>query len=215
MYLPERSIPPFADPGFEGRASSDRTREPDRGRTLATTAEDSAGVYLQPVPGLEWSLATESSPRTARASSPAAARCSWLHTAAESKVLRLFRKLDGLSEKLPSPWWLRALAHGRLPDRATAFRIEDEIHAVLAERPGWVFVPWAHSGETGYWEYGPSDREPMVMPTTVLMTDKHPGWVHVLAAHRTTPPVPLPVDQACGLLAALPQVESLTEGDSC
>src|SRR5690625_1632383 len=145
VYLPERSIPPFVAPGFGRRGMSDRLGQLDGGgggTAVETPDEDTAGVHLQPVPGLEWSLATESPTRTTGASSPAAARCSWLHTAAEGRVLALFRKLDGLSEQLPSPWWLRALAHGRLPDRATAFRIEDEIHAVLAERPGWVFVPW-------------------------------------------------------------------------
>jgi hypothetical protein len=165
-------------------------------------------VHLEPVPRLEWSLATEAHPPALEANAPASLRCSWIHRAPEDQVLSLFRKLNGSARQLPGPWWLPALDRGEIPSRAAAFEIEDEIHALLATRPGWVFVPWANVGETGYWEYGPSDREPMKMPTTVALTDQHPGWVHAVAAHADTAPPPFPVNRAAGLRVVLPLIES-------
>lgn len=165
-------------------------------------------VNLVPEPRLEWSLATEAHPGTARATAPSAARRSWIHTAPETQVLALYRRLGGRKSKLPAPWWLRALDRGELPSRSAAFDIEDEVHTLLCDRPGWVFVPWADTGETGYWEYGPSDREPVKTPTTVVMTDQHPGWVNVIPAYDDEVPLPIPVNQASGLLAVLPLAES-------
>ncbi|KEI45990.1 hypothetical protein [Saccharopolyspora rectivirgula] len=166
-------------------------------------------VQLEPVPGLEWSLATEAHPPTEQqAVSPAALRRSWIHTAAEDKVLDLYRELGGSSSQLPAPWWLRALDRGTLPSRQAAFDFEDQVHAVLRDRSGWVFVPWTEVGETGYWEYAPSDREPMKNPTTITLTDEHPGWLNVIPAYRDTQPLPMPLDGVSGLLAALPQIEA-------
>ncbi len=168
----------------------------------------SGEVSLEPVPRLEWSLATEQHPAVHEASGPAALRCSWIHRAPEDQVLSLFRKLDGSARKLAAPWWLRALDQGELPSRAAAFDIEDELHALLGSRVGWIFVPWSGVGEAGYWEYGPSDREPMKMPTTVALTDEHPGWINVVAAHAETAGLPLPVRGASALVQALPRIES-------
>ena len=165
-------------------------------------------VHLEPVPRLEWSLATEIHPRASEPVGPASLRCSWIHSAPQDQVLALFRKLNGSARRLPAPWWLRALDRGEIPSRVSAFEFEDEVHALLSARDGWVFVPWAGPGESGYWEYGPSDRAPMKAPTTVVFTDKHPGWVHVVAAHHDAAPLPVPVDRAPGLLSALPRVES-------
>ncbi|GAA2816055.1 hypothetical protein [Saccharopolyspora taberi] len=165
-------------------------------------------VHLEPVPRLEWSLATEVHPPAREPVAPVSLRCSWIHTAPEDQVLELFRKLNGSARRLPAPWWLRALDRGEIPSRAKGFEIEDEVHALLSRREGWVFVPWAGLGETGYWEFGPSDRAQMKAPTTVVFTDQHLGWVEVVAAHQDNPPLPLPVDRAPGLLSALPQVES-------
>jgi hypothetical protein len=123
-------------------------------------------------------------------------------------VLTLFRKLNGDHRELPAPWWLRPLERGELPSRAAAFELEDEIHTVLSERDGWVFVPWAGTAETGFWEYGPSDRAPMTMPTTVSMTGEHQGWIHIVAAHAEKAPLPVPARRASGLITALPTVES-------
>ena len=54
-----------------------------------------------------------------------------------------------------------------------------------AARPGWEFVPWAADGESGYWEFMPSERGKSghAIPTTVMNTDRHPGWIDVLPAH--------------------------------
>ncbi len=165
-------------------------------------------VHLEPVPRLEWSLAAEAHPSVAEATTPSALRCSWLHRAPEEQVLTLFRKLDGAAHELPAPWWLPALDRGEISTRTAAFDLEDDVHRLLTSRPGWVFVPWAGVGETGYWEYGPSDREPRKMPTTVALTNEHPGWINVVAAHADVAPLPLPVGMADGLLVILPQVEA-------
>lgn len=165
-------------------------------------------VLLEPVPHLEWSLATEAHPPPPEPATPASLRRSWIHRATEGQVLGLYRKLHGSDRRLPAPWWLRALDRGEIESRAAAFEIEDEVHHVLSNRPGWVFVPWAGISEAGFWEYAPSDRAPMMMPTTVVLTDEHRGWLSVVPAHRDTPPLPVPISGMPGLVAALPQIET-------
>ncbi|MER7013052.1 hypothetical protein ABT324_16655 [Saccharopolyspora sp. NPDC000359] len=183
--------------------------QPQEGLVVQTGPGRSADdVQLEPVPRLEWSLATEAHPPALEAAKPASMRRSWIHTAPEQQVLELFRKLHGAQRRLPAPWWLRALDRGELPSREAAFEIEDEVHAALRSRPGWVFVPWAGTGEAGYWEYAPSDRAPMQMPTTVALTDEHNGWLNVVPAHRDAEPVAIPVKGVAGLVAMLPQIES-------
>lgn len=162
---------------ISGRAAFQSTRDG------ATPRGD---VQLEPVPRLEWSLATEGHPPPLGGASPASLRRSWVHTAPEPQVLELFRKLNGSARRLPAPWWLRALDRGELPDRQTAFDIEDAVHAAL-HRPGWVFVPWVGVGESGFWEYAPSDRGTVQVPTAVVLTDEHPGWLNVLPAHAEAP----------------------------
>ena len=147
-------------------------------------------------------------PQVSEAAAPASLRRGWIHRASEEQVLTLFRKLSGSKRALPAPWWLAALDRGDLPSRAAAFAVEDEVHALLSARPGWVFVPWADLGETGYWEYGPSDRPPKNVPTTVAMTNQHVGWVNVVPAHAETAPSPLRVAGAAGLATALPRIEA-------
>ncbi|WP_233626521.1 MULTISPECIES: hypothetical protein [unclassified Saccharopolyspora] len=167
-------------------------------------------VHLEPVPRLEWSLATEAHPQPAiaQAAAPAALRRSWIHTAPQRKVLELYRQLNGPSGRLPAPWWLRALDRGELGSRAEGFAVEDAVHALLTGSSGWVFVPWAGVGETGYWEYAPSERGGRQAPTTVSLTDQHPGWLHVVPASTDQPPAPRAVDGPGGLRTALPEVES-------
>lgn len=164
-------------------------------------------VHLEPVPRLEWSLATEAHPPATEAATPASLRGSWIHTAPERQVLELFRKLNGARRRLPAPWWLRALDRGDIASRAAAFEIEDEVHAVLSSRPGWVFVPWVDISEAGYWEYAPSDRGSVKMPTTVVLTDEHEGYLNVVPAYRDEEPLPLPTSTT-QLLSLLPQVEA-------
>ncbi|MEU4801574.1 hypothetical protein [Actinosynnema sp. NPDC023587] len=132
---------------------------------------------------LEWSHAIEPAGGAGLSTAPAQSRRAWIHRADEQQVLALYRAVGGAA---PAPWWLRALDRGKLPSRAAGFAVEDEVTALLAARPGWVFVPWATEGEVGYWEfvpsesgvYGPAD------PTTVQFTDRHAGWVDLLPAHR-------------------------------
>lgn len=167
----------------------------------------STHVLLEPLPHLEWSLATEAA-TPADAASPLSLRRSWIHRAPMEQVLRFYRRLNNAQrDLLPAPWWLKAVDRGGLPSRAAAFEIEDEVHALLTTRPGWVFVPWGDVAE-GYWEYSPSDRQPMTMPTTVALTDQHPGWVDVCPAHAETAPLALPMKGVAGLAIALGQIES-------
>ncbi|SFS86078.1 hypothetical protein [Saccharopolyspora flava] len=168
---------------------------------------DGNDVQLEPVPRLEWSLATEAHPPATEAATPASLRRSWIHTASERQVLELFRKLNGAQHRLPAPWWLRALDRGDLASRAEAFGIEDEVHAILSSRPGWVFVPWVDVSEAGYWEYAPSDRGDVRMPTTIVLTDEHDGWLNAVPAHGDTESLPVPTSTA-KLLSLLPQVEA-------
>ncbi|WP_246536088.1 hypothetical protein [Saccharopolyspora endophytica] len=163
-------------------------------------------VQLEPVPRLEWSLATEAHPPATEAATPASLRRSWIHTASERQVLELFRKLNGAKRRLPAPWWLRALDRGDLASRAEAFQIEDQVHAVLSARSGWVFVPWVGISEAGYWEYAPSDRGSVKMPTAIVLTDEHEGWLNVVPAYRDEEPLPVPTSTTT-LLSLLPQVE--------
>lgn len=183
---------------------------------LSTQHASATGdVRLQPVAGLEWSLAAEDPPPSGadgasdwREPSPASVRRSWIHTAPEHRVVQLYRKLCAAGGSLPAPWWLRALARDELPSRNVAFEFEDAVHDALERRGGWVFVPWVAYGETGYWEYAPSDREPMKVPTTVLCTDEHNGWLSVLPAHGEDEPATRPLERVDGLLEALPRVET-------
>lgn len=172
-------------------------------------APEDADVHLIPLPRLEWSLVTESETDLAAATAPKCLRRGWIHTAPEARVLELFRRLDESAEKLPAPWWLRPLVRGELSSRTQAHELEDEVHALLASRPGWVFVPWGNAGEIGYWEYGPSDRAPMVAPTTVTLTEQQPGWISVVPAHTdSSAVVTVPAHQLTNLSALLPRIES-------
>lgn len=183
--------------------------KPSVPRNPIRVSRPQSDVRLEPLPHLEWSLAAESSPPDNETVSPETTRHGWIHRTPEHQVLTLFRRLNGSAGRLPAPWWLTALDRGELSSRAAAFSLEDTLHTLLTSRPGWVFVPWVGLGETVYWEYGPSDRAPMTMPTTVVLTDRHPGWVDVVPAHTDTAPArPIPIRTMAGLERALPQVES-------
>ncbi|GAA2335086.1 hypothetical protein GCM10009854_08630 [Saccharopolyspora halophila] len=180
-----------------------------RGRAQADLPHDrGTDVAVEPVPRLEWSLATESHPSVSEGTTPGSLRRSWIHTAPERQVLGLFRKLHGARRGLPAPWWLRALDRGEIESREAAFAFEDEVHAMLSNRPGWVFVPWCGAGESGYWEYAPSDRAPVSEPTAVVLTDEHLGWLNVVPAHADDEPLPVPAHRVDGLLSILEQVET-------
>jgi hypothetical protein len=140
-------------------------------------------LRVEPMLALEWSHAIEAAGGVGVADSPAQSRRAWIHKADEQQVLTLFR---AVGQDAPAPWWLRALARGKIASRAAAFAVEDEVTGLLGSRPGWVFVPWATEGEVGYWEFVPSESGVYgpAEPTTVQFTDRHPGFVDLLPAHR-------------------------------
>lgn len=163
------------------------------------------------MPGLGWSQAVELPQTIAVATKPAEARRAWIHKAATAQVLTLYRAACAGRRAPASPWWLRALAAGTLPSRAAAFEIEDEVATLLSGRPGWVYVPWAQDGESGYWEYGPSERpeDGRPNPTTLSHTDRHHGWIDVLPAHDETPPEPVAVTGVAGLRGRIEEFETI------
>lgn len=144
------------------------------------------GLRVEPMASLEWSDAIEATSSVDLAATPAESRQAWIHRADERQVLALFRAVRKFDPNAPSPWWLRALERGKLPSRAAGFAVEDEVSALLLARPGWIFVPWAAAGEVGYWEFVPSESGMYgpAEPTSVQFTDKHPGWIDLLPAHR-------------------------------
>ncbi|WP_245992414.1 hypothetical protein [Prauserella muralis] len=160
---------------------------------------------------LEWSRAIELPLDARAATSPAELRTAWVHRAAEDRVLALYRAARSHDEVVPSPWWLRAVAAGLLPSREDGFRVEDRIDALLCRRPGWEFVPWAADGESGYWEFMPSEggRTGHRIPTTIVTTDRHPGWIDVLPAHSGPTPEPIAVPGLAGLRARLGEFEAV------
>ena len=166
---------------------------------------------LEPLDGLQWSHAIELPRDIALASRPAEIRRAWIHRAPESEVLALFRAVSRNGEPIPAPWWLRALAEGTLDSRETGFRIEDRMAQLLSRRPGWEYVPWAADGESGYWEFMPSEHgwSGHRIPTTVLTTSRHTGWIDVLPAHSGTTPAPLAVGGLAGLRSRLGEFEAV------
>lgn len=170
------------------------------------------GLLVEPLIELEWSEALEQ-PDTTSASVPAEARRAWVHRAPEAQVLALFRAavLAAPHSELPAPWWLRAVDGGGLSSRREGFSVEDRTAKLLDARPGWVFVPWGVDGDTGYWEYMPSERrlsEPGV-PTTLAYTHRHPGWLDVVPVHAGPTPAPIAVGGLVDLRKNLARLESL------
>lgn len=161
--------------------------------------------------GLEWSQAIELPRVAASATRPAEIRRAWVHRAPEEHVLSLYRTACAGGGPVPGPWWLRALAAGALDSRNDGFRIEDRIAQLLGRRPGWEYVPWASDGESGYWEFMPSERGAagLAIPTTVLTTDRHSGWIDVLPAHSGATPEPIAVAGLAGLRARLGEFEAV------
>lgn len=179
-----------------------------------THRQKTAHLRVEATAALEWSQALELPSTAANATSPAGIRRAYLHRAPEAQVLALYQEVCGDprgASGVPAPWWLRALARGALDSRVTAFRIEDRIAQLLEPRPGWEFVPWAADGESGYWEFVPSERGPsgFRVPTTLLLTDRHDGWIDVLPAHTGPTPEPLAVQGLAGLRSKLGKIEAI------
>jgi hypothetical protein len=171
-------------------------------------------LRVEPMIGLEWSQAIEPHSAIAHAShpsGPAETRRAWVHRAPEEQVLALYRSASSADARIPAPWWLRALAAGQLKSRAEGFSLEDRVAKLLETRPGWVFVPWATEGDCGYWEYMPSERRVPgpAMPTTLVLTDRHPGWLDVYVVHSGDAPDPVEVRGQADLRANLARFESL------
>jgi hypothetical protein len=95
----------------------------------------------------------------ASATKPSEIRRAWVHRAPEDHVIALFRASSANGGPVPAPWWSRAVARGELEFRSNGFRIEDRIAQILGPRPGWEYVPWAADGESGYWEFMPSEQQ--------------------------------------------------------
>jgi hypothetical protein len=168
-------------------------------------------LRVEPTIGLEWSQAIEQWGGE-RATSPADARAAWVHRAPEQHVLAFYLAAREQDPELPAPWWLRALAAGSIRSRAEGLSVEDRVAKLLASRPGWVFVPWAAEGDSGFWEYMPSERALTVpgVPTTLMLTDRHPGWIDIVAVHAgDTAPAPITVAGLADLRANLARFESL------
>ncbi|RJQ84302.1 hypothetical protein D5S19_16730 [Amycolatopsis panacis] len=188
----------------------------DAGQDLVSAIPAARGAAaprprLEPMLDLEWSQAIELPRFALPATRPGDLRQAWVHRAAEDAVLTLYHRAARSDEQLPAPWWLRAMASGRLESRALGFRIEDRVAQLLSRRPGWEFVPWAADGESGYWEFMPSERgrSGHSIPTTVLNTDRHDGWIDVLPAHSAGTPPPIAVAGVAGLRARLGEFEAV------
>ncbi|WAL65679.1 hypothetical protein ORV05_33210 [Amycolatopsis cynarae] len=160
---------------------------------------------------LQWSQALELPRDAISATTPAGIRRAWIHRAPEAEVLALFRTMSERNEPIPAPWWLRALAEGSLESRAAGFRIEDRMAHLLSRRPGWEFVPWVADGDSGYWEFMPSERgrSGHHIPTTILNTSRHTGWIDVLPAHTGSTPEPIAVAGPAGLRSRLGEFEAV------
>jgi len=180
-------------------------------RTIPQARTESIQPRLEPMLDLEWSQAIELPRTVASATRPSDIRRAWVHRAPEDLVVALYRASSGMHGEIPAPWWLRAIVDGRLESRELGFRIEDRIAGLLGRRPGWEFVPWAADGESGYWEFMPSERGASghSIPTTVLNTSRHDGWIDVLPAHSSTTPPPIPVAGFAGLRSRLGEFEAV------
>jgi len=171
----------------------------------------SEALRVEPLLGLEWSQAIEQWGGE-NATTPSETRRSWVHRAPEQQVLALYRAIIETDPEAPAPWWLRALAAGKLTSRLEGFSVEDRVAKLLPARPGWVYVPWTADGDSGFWEYVPSERkltEPG-NPTTLMLTDRHSGWIDVIRVHAgDRSPDPISVAGLADLRANLARVESL------
>ncbi len=200
-----------ADPSVTGSKKLPRQRdhalrvEPMMALEWSHAIEPAGGVACAPEQGVP---PTHGSTPQGIATTPAQGRRAWIHRADEQQVLALYRAVGG---NAPAPWWLRALDRGRLPSRAAGYAVEDDVTELLSDRPGWVFVPWAAEGEVGYWEFVPSESGVYgpAEPTTVQFTDRHPGWVDLLPAHRG-PGLRQPIEfTASGLREQIEDLENI------
>jgi hypothetical protein len=200
---------PFSDAVMAAEQRRSSNQSSDSPSTELPSASTGT-LRVEPMIGLEWSQAIEQWGGE-DATVPAQARRSWLHRAPEQQVVALYRTIRESDPDAPAPWWLRAVAAGTLDSRTEGFAVEDRVAKLLSARPGWVYVPWNTDGDSGYWEYVPSERklaEPGV-PTTLMLTDRHPGWIDVYRVHAGAAPDPVAVAGLADLRANLPRLEAL------
>jgi hypothetical protein len=152
-------------------------------------------IRVEPLVDLEWSRAVEPTGPIGSARRPSQTRRAWIHRAPESQVVALYESARLVVTELVAPWWLRALSSGRLSSRLGGFAVEDQVSDLLEQRTGWMYMPWTGPGEDGYWEYVPSETTPggPFVPTTLVYTDRHPGWLDVYPAHPGNQPQPTPI----------------------
>jgi hypothetical protein len=166
-------------------------------------------IRIEPLVELEWKRAVEPTGPIGAARRPAHTRRAWIHRAPESQVVKLYDSTSAVVDELPAPWWLRALSAGRLQSRVGGFAVEDQVSDVLDARPGWMYMPWTGPGEDGYWEFVPPERATNTMvPTTIMLTDGHPGWLDVYLAHADNDvSAPVAITSLAELRARLPELE--------
>jgi hypothetical protein len=168
-------------------------------------------VRVEPLLDLEWSRAVEPTGPISAAMRPSQTRRAWIHRAPEGQVINLYAAVRAVADDSPAPWWLRALAEGRLQSRLGGFAIEDQVTQILDDRPGWMYMPWTGPGEDGYWEYVPSETMTgsARIPTMLVFTDRHSGWLDVIPAHSDPMQVPDPItiSGAAGLRARIAELE--------
>jgi|GEM_PF-2070111 len=193
------------------RIGSDIQDPPDHAAEPSMIPAQIPGPGIAAMPGLGWSQAVELPRGDVQATTPADVRRAWIHNADVTQVLSVFRAARAGRRPPASPWWLRALAAGTLHSRAAGFAVEDAVAALLSQRNGWVYVPWAQDGESGFWEYSPSEHADAGRPnpTTVLHTDRHAGWIDVLPAHGDTPPTPVAVAGTAELRGRIEEFETI------
>lgn len=191
--------------------TNSRFAAPVLGEHTINVPRQAAAPRVTELPGLGWSRAVELPPTATLAVKPADARRAWIDNAPQDQVLALYRSAQPGYRPPAAPWWLRALATGTLPSRAAGFAVEDEVAELLTARPGWVYVPWAADGESGYWEYAPSEhpQDGRPNPTTVLHTDRHRGWIDMLPAHDETIPEPVAVSGIAELRGRIEEFEAV------
>lgn len=202
-------LDPDAPPGKNGAASSAAYFEHEEVDSVVPAVDRS--IRVEPLINLEWSRAVEPTGPIGAARRPSQVRRAWIHRAPEGQVVSLYRAATDAFANISAPWWLRALAAGRLSTRLGGFAIEDQVSELLGSRDGWFYVPWTGPGEDGYWEYVPSDHSasgrPLV-PTTLVFTDRHTGWLDVVPAHADGTVEPIPVRGPSDLRARLPEIEA-------
>ncbi|HVV22529.1 MAG TPA: hypothetical protein VHF06_24050 [Pseudonocardiaceae bacterium] len=172
--------------------------------------ETDRAIRVEPLIDLEWSRAVEPTGPIGAARRPSQVRRAWIHRAPESQVVNLYNSARRVVAEMSAPWWLRALAAGNLQSRLGGFAVEDQVSDLLIARSGWFYMPWTGPGEDGYWEFLPSDEgrngRPLV-PTTLVFTDRHAGWLDVFPAHAEGATDPIAVWGPADLRRRLDEIE--------